>query len=406
MKYLILQGDGMPDTPLKQLGGKTLLEVAATPNLDRIARGAVMFGMAKPIPDSLAPGSDVGNLSVLGYDPLVYFTGRSPLEAAGMGIALKKTDLACRCNLVTLKERRWKTVMEDYSAGHIPTEQAHELIKAVAQKLEAKNIKFFPGVSYRHLLVIGNAESDISSTPPHDILGKDVSDFLPVGKGSDLPNQLMEEAREVLKDHPVNKKREKNGENPATDIWIWGEGVAPALPRFEEVYGVSGAVISAVDLVKGIGKCAAMEVADVPGATGYLDTNYEGKVEYGLKSLEKKDLVMIHIEATDETGHTGNADLKIRAVEDFDRRVVGPALEGMERFGDFKVLVTSDHPTPVSLRTHSRDPVPFAVYDSQNICEISARVYSEKCAADSGTVFEEGWKLMGAFIAEREKQSR
>lgn len=387
----------MPDRPLEELGGKTPLEAATTPNLDLMAQNAHIFGVAKPIPDCLPPGSDVGNLSVLGYDPRVYFTGRSPLEAAGMGIALKKTDLACRCNLVTLREERGKKVMEDYSAGHIPTRQAHELIKAVAQSLETEDIKFFPGVSYRHLLVIGNAKSEISSTPPHDILGKEVERFLPAGKDSGLTRRLMERAGAVLKDHPVNRERVKSGESPATDIWLWGEGVAPALPAFEEVYGLSGAVISAVDLVKGIGACAGMEVIDVPGATGYLDTNYEGKVEYGLKSLEENDLVMIHIEATDETGHTGKAGLKVRAIEEFDRRVVGPAIEGMRKIGRFRALLTSDHPTPVSLRTHSRDPVPFAVYDSQNPAGDSARVYSEKCAAETGTVFEEGWKLIGAL---------
>lgn len=388
----------MPDMPVEKLAGKTPLEAAATPNLDLIAQNAVMFGVAKPIPPSLPPGSDVGNLSVLGYDPETYFTGRSPLEAAGMGIALKKTDMACRCNLVTLGEKRGKTVMEDYSAGHIPTGQARELIESVAQKLETDEIKFFPGVSYRHLLVIGNAKSGISSTPPHDITGKETAGFLPAGKDSALLRRLMEEAKTVLKDHPVNRKRAENGENPATDIWLWGEGVAPALPSFEEVYGVRGAVISAVDLVKGIGKCAGMEVIDVPGATGYLDTNYKGKVEYGIKSLEKNDLVMIHIEATDETGHSGKAELKVRAIEDFDSKVVGPALEGMKKFGRFRLLVTSDHPTPVSTRTHSRDPVPFAVCDSQNTERKPGRVYSEKCATGTGTVFEDGWKLAGNLL--------
>ncbi len=398
MKYLILQGDGMPDRPLKELGGKTPLEAVATPNLDFVARNATAFGIAKPIPQSLPAGSDVGNLSVLGYDPLVYFTGRSPLEAAGMGISLKKTEMSCRCNLVTLGKKRGKIVMEDYSAGHIPTEQARELIKAIAQKLETKDIKFFPGVSYRHLVVINGAGSVISSTPPHDILGKKIADFVPSGKDSGLLKQLMKEAKDVLKNHPVNKKRVQNGEKPVTDIWLWGEGTAPTLPAFEKTYGVCGAVISAVDLVKGIGNCAGMKVVDVPGATGYLDTNYEGKVEYALKSLKTADLVMIHIEATDETGHTGQTKLKLRAVEDFDSRIVGPALEGMKKFGDFRALVTSDHPTPLSLRTHSRDPVPFAIYDSRSQRGNSGLVYSEKCAEETGTVFEEGWKLAGALI--------
>ncbi|MGI9558096.1 MAG: cofactor-independent phosphoglycerate mutase [Thermodesulfobacteriota bacterium] len=398
MKYLILQGDGMPDRPLDELGGKTPLEAVATPALDALAKEAVEFGMAKPIPDSLPPGSDVGNLSVLGYDPMVYYTGRSPLEAAGMGIALKKTDLTCRCNLVTLKRGEDGTFMEDYSAGHIPTPQAHEIVKTLAAKLETKNLKFFPGVSYRHLIVINNAESGITSTPPHDITGREVSEFVPRGENSALFNELMEKARELLADHPVNRERIKNGENPVTDIWLWGEGTAPSLPPFEEVYGVKGAVISAVDLVKGIGNCAAMEVINVPGATGYLDTNYEGKVEYALKSLEKNDLVMIHIESTDETGHTGETDLKLRAIEDFDSRVAGPALEGMKRFGDFRALVTSDHPTPLSLKTHSRDLVPFAIYDSRKNAGRGGAVYSEKCAAGAGMVFEHGWKLAGALI--------
>ncbi|QMU55823.1 MAG: cofactor-independent phosphoglycerate mutase [Candidatus Mycalebacterium zealandia] len=398
MKYLILQGDGMPDMPLDEIGGKTPLEAANTPNLDFIAQNAGMFGETNHIPPSLPPGSDVGNLSVLGYDPTVHFTGRSPLEAAGMGISLKKTDLTCRCNLVTLRGKGGKAVMEDYSAGHIPTEQSRKIIKDIARALDSDGIKFLPGVSYRHLLIIDNGKSAVSSTPPHDILGKEVADFLPKGADAAALVELMRAAKDVLKDHPVNREREKNGESPATDIWLWGEGTAPALPSFEKTYGVSGAVISAVDLVKGIGKCAAMEVIEVPGATGYLDTNYEGKVQYAIKSLETNDLVMIHIEATDETGHTGKTELKVRAVEDFDLRVVGPALKAMERFGDFKVLVTSDHPTPISLRTHSRDPVPFALYDPKNKLSNPERVYSEKCAAETGNFFENGWKLIGSFI--------
>ncbi|MCY3973892.1 MAG: cofactor-independent phosphoglycerate mutase [Candidatus Dadabacteria bacterium] len=393
MKYLILQGDGMPDRPLAELGGKTVLEVAATPNLDRIARGASVFGIASHIPPSLPPGSDVGNLSVLGYDPLAHYTGRSPLEAAGMGIPLKETDLTCRCNLVTLTETGGAEVMEDYSAGHIPTEQARELIESVAQAFESRGVRLLAGVSYRHLLITDRSRSGISSTPPHDILGKETEQFLPRGKDSGFFRKLMEDAKEVLKNHPVNRLREEKGEHPANAVWLWGEGTAPSLPPLEETLGVKGAVISAVDLVKGIGRCAAMEVIEVPGATGYLDTNYEGKVESALRALETTDLVMIHIEATDETGHVGKAELKLRAVEDFDGRVAGPALEGMERFGDFRALLTSDHPTPLSLRTHSRDPVPFAIYDSRSVADYGERVYSEKCAEDSGTVFEDGWKL-------------
>ena len=384
----------MPDRPLDELGGGTVLEAANTPNLNRIARAAAVFGTASHIPDSLPPGSDVGNLSVLGYDPLVYFTGRSPLEAAGMGIPLGKDDLTCRCNLVTVR----KSVMEDYSAGHIPTEQAHGIIKTLAAKLETDNLKFFPGVSYRHLIVTDASRDGISTTPPHDISGRNVKEFLPRGKDAGFFLKLMEDAKQVLKDHPVNRDREKNGLVPANSIWLWGEGTAPSLPAIEDSLGVKGAVISAVDLVRGIGRCAAMNVVDVEGATGYLDTNYGGKVEAALKALETCDLVMVHIEAMDETGHEGKTELKTRAVEDFDRRVVGPILEGMRRFGEFMALVTSDHPTPLSTRTHSRDPVPFAVYDSRDEAARNDRVYTEKCAAESGTVFEDGWKLVHEFV--------
>ncbi len=306
--------------------------------------------------------------------------------------------MTCRCNLVTLSGEGEKAVMEDYSAGHIPTDQAREIIKDIAAQLKKDEAEFFAGVSYRHLLIIKNRKISVSSTPPHDILGKEIGGFLPKGEGADLLIKIMSDAKTILKNHPVNKERAKNGQPPASGIWLWGEGTPPALPSFEKVYGVSGAVISAVDLVRGIGKCAAMEVIDVPGATGYLDTNYEGKVEYALKSLETKDLVMIHIEATDETGHTGKTHLKVRAVEDFDRRVAGPALRGMERFGNFKILITSDHPTSISLRTHSRDPVPFAIYDSENKTSNPGRTYSETCAMETGKMFERGWEIMKTFI--------
>lgn len=388
----------MPDRPLAGLGGKTVLEAAKTPNLDRIAREATVFGIASHIPPSLPPGSDVGNLSVLGYDPLVCYTGRSPLEAAGMGVALKKTDMTCRCNLVTVTVKNGAEVMEDYSAGHISTVEARELINAVARRVEPPGVRLLAGVSYRHLLITDASRSGISTTPPHDISGKQTAEFLPRGKDAGFFLKIMEEAKEVLNGHPVNRKREEDGKNPANAVWLWGEGTAPSLPPLKKTLGVSGAVISAVDLVKGIGACAGMEVIEVPGATGYLDTNYEGKVESGLRAFEENDLVMIHIEAPDETGHEGKTELKIRAIEDFDGKVVGPALEGIRRFGDFRILVTSDHPTPLSLKTHSRDPVPFAIYDSCTVADHGGRVYSEKCAEEAGTVFSEGWKLAHAFV--------
>ena len=396
MKYVILQGDGMPDHKLPELDGKTPLEVARTPNLDKIAKCAQMFGMVKTIPDPLPPGSDVGNLTVLGYDPMVYYTGRSPLEAASIGVKLNEGDVTLRCNLVTLKEDNGSTIMEDYSAGHISTQEAREIILDLKKELDTDSLTLHPGVSYRHLLVWPGGRSDITTTPPHDISGKGIAPYIPSGEGTEKLNELIERSRELLKDHPVNKKRIEEGKNPANSIWLWGQGVAPDMPTFKELYGLSGSVISAVDLVKGIGIYAGLEVIDVPGATGYLDTNYEGKVDYALDSLDRVDLTMIHIESTDETGHVGKAELKIQAIEDFDGRVVGRVLEGIKRFGDYRILVMSDHPTPIDLRTHVNEPVPFAIYSSEDeSVKNDSFVYTESSASESDVYVHDGWKLTG-----------
>lgn len=399
MKYVILQGDGMPDHLLPELDGRTPLEVANTPNLDKIAKCATRFGMVKTIPDPLPPGSDVGNLTVLGYDPMVYYTGRSPLEAASMGVQLGKSDVTLRCNLVTLSTENGSTIMEDYSAGHISTEEAKELILDLKSELEEDNLKLHPGVSYRHLLVWTDGNKDIETTPPHDISGKDIETHMPSGEGSEKLNELILKSREILKDHPVNKKRVEEGKNPASSIWLWGQGVAPTMPTFKELYGLTGSVISAVDLVKGIGKYAGLDVIDVPGATGYLDTNYEGKVDYALNSLDEVDMTMIHIESTDETGHMGDAKLKIQAIEDFDGRVVGRVLDGIKRFGDYKILVMSDHPTPIDIRTHINEPVPFAIYNSaDDSVKNDSFVYTEKSASESDIYVPEGYKLVSMLI--------
>ena len=399
MKYVILQGDGMPDHNLPELGNKTPLEVADTPNLDYLSRYSIMFGMVKTIPDSLPPGSDVGNLTVLGYDPMKFYTGRSPLEAASIGVQLKPTDVTLRCNLVTISSKNGDEIMEDYSAGHITTEEAHALISDLKKQLDGNGFEFHAGVSYRHLIVWEEGNRNISSTPPHDISDKKIDDYLPAGEQSDKLLNLIEKSRHILKDHPVNLKRIKEGKNPATSIWLWGQGVAPVMPTFKELYGITGSVISAVDLVKGIGHYANLDVIDVPGATGYLDTNYEGKVEYAINSLDKLDLTMIHIESTDETGHVGKAELKVQAIEDFDKRVVGNVLSGMKKFKDYRILVMSDHPTPIDLRTHVNEPVPFAIFDSSDdLIKNPANVYTEECAARSGTFIEEGWKLTGMLI--------
>ena len=399
MKYVILQGDGMPDHKLFELGNKTTLKAADTPNLDYIAKRAETFGMAKTIPENLPPGSDVGNLAVLGYDPNVYYTGRSPLEAASIGVELDPDDVTLRCNLVTLENENGTTLMADYSAGHISTEEAHELIIDIKKELDEKGFVFHPGISYRHLLVWNGGNKDVFTTPPHDISGKSIYSYLPEGKGSDKLNELIIRSREILKDHPVNKKRIENGENPATSIWLWGQGTAPKMPTLEQLYGITGSVISAVDLVKGIGHYANMNVIDVPGATGYLDTNYEGKVDYAMDSLDHSDLTMIHIESTDETGHVGKAELKVQAVEDFDKRVVGRVLEKIKEFKDYRILVISDHPTPIDIRTHTSDPVPFAILDSgDESVKNEGHVYTEDSARDSETYIEDGWKLMGMLL--------
>ena len=405
MKYLVLQGDGMPDHKLPELEGRTPLEVADTPNLDTIAKRAEIFGIAKTIPDPLPPGSDVGNLAVLGYDPTKYYTGRSPLEAASIGISLGETDVTVRCNLVTLAERNGRTVMEDYSAGHITDDDAAGIIEDLKKEFDGEEFSLSQGVSYRHLLLWRGGNSGIQTTPPHDISGKEIAPWLPSGDGAEKLLNLMERSRRILKDHPVNAKRRAEGKNTADSIWLWGEGTKPDMPSLQELYGITGSVVSAVDLVKGIGIFAAMEVIEVPGATGYLDTNYAGKVSGAIESLQRVDLAMIHIEATDETGHVGDASLKIQAIEDFDQKVVGPALAGMEQFGEYRVLVLSDHPTPIDLRTHSNEPVPFAILDSANSSvKDNSLVYTEDCAAASGVFVEEGWKLMGTLVGKQDVQ--
>ena len=390
----------MPDHPIPELGNKTPLEAAKTPNMDELARRG-LFGMVKTIPDGLPPGSDVGNLSVLGYNPNLYYTGRSPLEAASIGVKVEETDVTFRCNLVTLKESDGKTVMEDYSAGHISTEEAREIILDIGEELEKEGeINFYPGVSYRHLMVWHGGIDRMRTTPPHDISGREVLPYLPNGEGAAKLNTLIKKSRELLNNHPINHKRTEQGKNPASSIWLWGQGRAPKMPTFRELYGIEGAVISAVDLVKGIGVYAGLRVIDVPGATGYLDTNYQGKVDYALRALDEVDLVMIHIEATDETGHEGRADLKIQAIEDLDSRVIGPVLEGMKIFKDYKVLLLSDHPTPIELKTHINEPVPFVIFSSKDAgVKDGSRSYSESQASRTDVFVPEGWKLIGMLLS-------
>lgn len=362
MKYIVLIGDGIADRPLESLGGKTPLQVARKPNLDYLAKYGKV-GLVKTIPAGLPAGSDVANLSILGYDPTRYYTGRAPIEAAAQKIELKDDQTAFRCNLVTVKDN----VMVDYSADHISTEEAKELIKAVNEILGDGELTFYPGVSYRHLLVIKGDYSDLQCTPPHDITGKKIDDYLPTGRQQEKIRKLMVESQKILALHPINLLREKNNKKPANMIWLWGQGKKPLLPSFYEKYNLRGAVISAVDLIKGLGALLGLEVIQVQGATGYLDTNYAGKVSAAISSLVEKqyDFVYLHVEAPDEVSHQGDVALKIFAIEEFDRKIVGPILKALEKKIEnrkYRLLVLPDHATPISLRTHADDPVPFVIY--------------------------------------------
>ena len=368
MKYLVVLCDGMADEKNSALGGKTPMECAKKPNIDALARVGIC-GLCKTVADGLKPGSDVANLSVMGYDPLVCYTGRSPLEAASIGVELKETDVALRCNLVTLSddEPYNKKVMVDYCAGDISTAEAAEIIKTVDEKLGNEIYKFYAGVAYRHCLVVDNGTTDLGTlTPPHDISGRVITDYLSDSENAKDLIALMKKSYEILKDHPVNKERENKGLRPANSIWLWGEGRKPQLEAFESKYNVKGAVVSAVDLLKGIGICAEMETPEVEGATGYIDTNFEGKAQAAINMYEKgNDLVYVHIEAPDECGHRGEAQNKVRAIELIDEKIVKPLTDYLKGKGDFRVLIMPDHPTPLCTKTHSREAVPYLIYDSR-----------------------------------------
>jgi 2,3-bisphosphoglycerate-independent phosphoglycerate mutase len=366
MKYVILVGDGMGDMPIAALGGRTPLEAAATPVMDFVAARGRLFRL-QTVPPGFAPGSDVANLSLLGYLPAECYSGRAPLEAASMGVELPPDAVAFRCNLVTLEYAAPQSVtMVDYSAGHIDTATAAELIRMLDRELGSAYCRFYPGISYRHLLVWRRDCAGLVTVPPHDHSGREVGElwrrYLAVPGLADV----VQGAGELLNAAPLNRQRRAAGRNPANAIWLWGEGRPPAMPTLKEQYGVSGALISAVDLLKGIGVYAGMEIINVPGATGYLDTNYAGKVAAALAALDRHDLVFVHVEAPDEVSHQGDLDNKLRAIEDFDQQVVGPVLEGLQRRGEpFRLALTMDHYTPLQTRTHADLPVPFALFDSE-----------------------------------------
>jgi len=405
MKYVIIVGDGMADYPVKSLGGKTPLMVARTPHMDWMAKQGEI-GLVRTIPDGFNPGSEIANLSIFGYNPIRYYTGRGPLEAASLGVKLAADDIAFRCNLVTLKFQGNKIVMEDFSAGHITNEEAKKVIIDLNKEMATNEIRFYAGVSYRHLMVLRNGAAKFSNlekleiTPPHDLIGKEISAFLPQMREPVLT--LMKESQRLLKNHPVNQAREAKGLPPANSIWLWGQGPSPKMITLKEQFGMDGYVISAVHLIKGIGILAGLEVLEVPGITGYFDTNYDGKAQYALKGLKEKDFVYVHVEAPDEAGHMGDLRLKIEAIEVFDEKIVGAILKGIKEFKRHKVLVLPDHPTPLSVRTHTADPVPYVIYSNEDAATSAhGKTFDEVSAGLSGISIEKGFELIERFLNPR-----
>jgi 2,3-bisphosphoglycerate-independent phosphoglycerate mutase len=402
MKYVIIVGDGMADYPIQSLGGRTPLMVARTPHMDWMAKQGEI-GLVRTIPDGFNPGSEIANLSIFGYDPIRYYTGRGPLEAASLGVKLADDDIAFRCNLVTLKFQGSKIVMEDFSAGHITDGEAKKVILDLNKEMATNEIRFYSGLSYRHLMVLKNGAAKFSNleklelTPPHDIIGKEITTLLSQMKEPVLA--LMNESQKLLKSHPINLARESKGLPPANSIWLWGQGRSPRMITLKERFGMDGYVISAVHLIKGIGILAGLEVLEVPGITGYFDTNYDGKAQYAMRGLREKDFVYVHVEAPDEAGHMGNPQLKIEAIEAFDEKIVGPILEGMKDFRRYKVLVLPDHPTPLSLRTHTADPVPYVIYSNEDgATSFHGETFDEVSAGRSGILIEKGFELVERFL--------
>ena len=396
MKYIVLVPDGMADEPIKELKGKTPLEAAHTPHMDRMAREG-QFGLVKTIPDGFHPGSDIGNLALMGYEPSLSFTGRAPLEAASMGIFLDVDEVAFRCNLVTIIDGK----MADYSAGHITTEESKNLIEDLARELNWPDVRFYPGKSYRHLMVVKTISVErllkVVTTPPHDILNQPVKKHLPHGPQCEILLNLTEKSKNFLSRHQINQFRTDEGLNPANMIWLWGQGCQPELKTFREKYQLTGSVISAVDLVNGIGKLAGLKVIDVPGANGYYDTNYAGKAEYALASFKDHDFVYVHVEAPDEAGHNGDYKAKKECIEHFDKEVVGRVLTYCDKHKNVRVVVAPDHPTPVAKRTHTRAPVPFALF-GKDIKASGAAAFSESEGVKKGLIYTSGKELMDALL--------
>jgi 2,3-bisphosphoglycerate-independent phosphoglycerate mutase len=404
VKYAIVIPDGCADEPQESLGGKTPLQAAHKPNMGRIARLGFV-GQTNNVPAALTPASDVATLSLFGYDPLQVYTGRAPLEAAAMGISLGPNDWAIRCNLVTIENEK----MHDFTAGHISPEEGRELIEAVQHHLGGSGhaescgeLEFHAGVSYRNVLVYRSQiaapfSADTQTQPPHDIPDRPIGDYLPSGPGSELLRALMTASRTVLENHQVNQARAAGGKRKATQIWLWGQGKAPSLRRFAEVYGKSGAILSAVDLVRGVGVLIGWKRIDVPGATGYLDTDYAAKGRYAIAALKDCDLVCVHVEAPDEASHEGRTDAKVKSLEEIDRHIVGPLLDALPPYGDWRILISPDHRTPLRTRAHAYGAVPFAMAGT-GIASKGQASYDEAVAALSDVAFDRGHELMRHFL--------
>ncbi len=400
MKYVVLLCDGMADYPLKELGGETPMSKSFTPNMDILAKNSVI-GLVKTVADGMKPGSDVANLSVLGYDPAVCYTGRSPLEAGSIGIDMLPSDVSFRCNLVTVSDdpKFEDRTLVDYCADDISTEEAEKLVKFLASHFDNDEFKLYSGVSYRHCLIWNNGTLDVGTlTPPHDITGRKVTDYVPDHPTAEKLFDMMKKSYDLLKDHPVNKARIERGLRPANCIWLWGEGVRANLDNFFKCYGLKGSMISAVDLLKGIGKFAGMNVVNVSGATGYIDTNFRGKAEAALKELENgQDFVYIHVEAPDECGHRHEIENKVKAIEIIDKEILGTMLPELNRYDDFKIMILPDHPTPLALKTHTNDAVPFMIY-TKSVKVDGKPAFTEKTAAETGLYIEKGSSIMRYFI--------
>ena len=401
MKYVIIHGDGMADWPCDELGGKTPLETARKPNMDLIAtRGEL--GLVATIPPGMPPGSDVGTMTMLGYDPARYHTGRAPIEAASLGIALAPDDVVFRMNLVSLEpDSTGAILMHDFTSGHITSEEAARIVDDIRRELAGDGIEFFNGVSYRHLMVWRHGLTGTRLTPPHDITGKPVSPHFPQGEGADRLSTLMNAAGEILRRHPVNEARRAAGKTAATAAWFWGQGKRPAVPTLKDRFKVDGSVISAVDLVNGLGRLAGLDVITVPGATGFLDTDYAAKARYGLDSLKRRDFLLLHIEAPDEAGHMGRADYKVEAIERIDELILGPMLAELPSFGEWALLLMPDHATPSKLKTHSNEAVPFAILKGGKSAVAgggAARRYTEAEGGRTGLVLNQGYRLIDSLF--------